>query len=34
LGSYQEEWNSLKALYESTEDEADRKAIMEEMQSL
>lgn len=34
LGSYQEEWNSLKALYESTEDEADRKAIMKEMQSL
>lgn len=34
LGTYQEEWNSLKALYESTEDEADRKAIMEEMQSL
>lgn len=34
LGTYQEEWNSLKALYESAEDEADRKAIMEEMQSL
>ena len=34
LPSYQEEWNSLKALYESTTDDADRRAIMGEIQSL
>lgn len=34
LPSYQEEWNSLKALYESTTDDADRRAIMDEIQSL
>ena len=34
LPSYQEEWNSLKELYESTTDEADRRAIMDEIQSL
>lgn len=34
LPSYQEEWNSLKKLYESTTDEADRRAIMDEIQSL
>lgn len=34
LPSYQEEWNSLKELYESTTDDADRRAIMDEIQSL
>lgn len=34
LPSYQEEWNSLKKLYESTTDDADRRAIMDEIQSL
>lgn len=34
LPSYQEEWDSLKALYESTTDDADRQAIMDEIQSL
>lgn len=34
LPSYQEEWNSLKKLYESTTDDADRRAIMNEIQSL
>ena len=34
LPSYQEEWDSLKELYNSTTDEADRKSIMEEIQSL
>lgn len=34
LSSYQEEWNSLKKLYESTTDDADRRAIMDEIQSL
>lgn len=34
LPSYQEEWNSLKRLYESTTDDADRRAIMDEIQSL
>lgn len=34
LPSYQEEWNSLKKLYESTTDDADRQAIMDEIQSL
>ena len=34
LPSYQEEWNSLKKLYESTPDDADRRAIMDEIQSL
>ena len=34
LPSYQEEWTSLKALYESTTDDADRRAIMDEIQSL
>lgn len=34
LPSYQEEWNSLKELYESTTDDADRRAIMDEIQNL
>lgn len=34
LPNYQEEWNSLKKLYESTTDDADRQAIMDEIQSL
>lgn len=34
LPSYQEEWDSLKALYESTTDDADRQAIMDEIQNL
>lgn len=34
LPSYQEEWNSLKKLYESTTDDVDRRAIMDEIQSL
>ena len=34
LPSYQEEWSSLKKLYESTTDDADRRAIMDEIQSL
>lgn len=34
LPSYQEEWNSLKKLYESATDDADRRAIMDEIQSL
>lgn len=34
LPSYQEEWNSLKKLYKSTTDDADRRAIMDEIQSL
>lgn len=34
LPSYQEEWNSLKKLYESTTDDADRRAIMDEIQNL
>lgn len=34
LPSYQEEWNSLKKLYESTTDDMDRRAIMDEIQSL
>lgn len=34
LPSYQEEWNSLKELYESTTDDTDRRAIMDEIQSL
>lgn len=34
LPSYQEEWNSLKELYESTTDDANRRAIMDEIQSL
>ena len=34
LPSYQEEWNSLKKLYESTTDDADRRAIMDEIKSL
>lgn len=34
LPSYQEEWNSLKELYESTTDDEDRRAIMDEIQSL
>lgn len=34
LPSYQEEWNSLKELYESTTDDADRRAIMDEIKSL
>lgn len=34
LPSYQEEWDSLKKLYESTTDDADRRAIMDEIQSL
>lgn len=34
LPSYQEEWNSLKKLYESTTDDANRRAIMDEIQSL
>ena len=34
LPSYQEEWNSLKELYESATDDADRRAIMDEIQSL
>lgn len=34
LPSYQEEWNSLKELYESSTDDADRRAIMDEIQSL
>ena len=34
LPNYQEEWNSLKKLYESTTDDADRRAIMDEIQSL
>ena len=34
LPSYQEEWNSLKELYESTIDDADRRAIMDEIKSL
>ena len=34
LPSYQEEWNSLKKLYESTTDDADRRAVMDEIQSL
>lgn len=34
LPSYQEEWNSLKKLYESTTDDTDRRAIMDEIQSL
>ena len=34
LPNYQEEWNSLKKLYESTTDDADRRAIMDEIQNL
>lgn len=34
LPSYQEEWNSLKELYESATDDADRRAIMDEIKSL
>lgn len=34
LPNYQEEWNSLKKLYESTTDDTDRRAIMDEIQSL
>ena len=34
LPSYQEEWSSLKELYESTTDDADRRAIMDEIKSL
>lgn len=34
LPSYQEEWNSLKELYESTTDDTDRRAIMDEIKSL
>lgn len=34
LPNYQEEWDSLKKLYESTTDDADRRAIMDEIQSL
>ncbi len=34
LPRYEEEWKSLQALYESTTDEADRRAIMDEIQSL
>lgn len=34
LSNYQEEWNSLKKLYESTTDDVDRRAIMDEIQSL
>ena len=34
LPSYQEEWDSLKELYESTTDDADRRAIMDEIKSL
>ena len=34
LPSYQEKWNSLKELYESTTDDADRRAIMDEIKSL
>ena len=34
LPSYQEEWDSLKELYNSTTDEADRKSIMDEIKSL
>lgn len=34
LPSYQKEWNSLKELYESTTDDADRRAIMDEIKSL
>lgn len=34
LPSYQEEWNSLKKLYESTTDDVDRRAIMDEIQNL
>ena len=34
LPSYQKEWDSLKKLYESTTDDADRRAIMDEIQSL
>lgn len=34
LSSYQEEWNSLKALYEDATTDADRRAIMDEIQSL
>lgn len=34
LPSYQEKWDSLKKLYESTTDDADRQAIMDEIQSL
>lgn len=34
LPSYQEEWNSLKELYESTTDDADGRAIMDEIKSL
>ena len=34
LPTYQEEWNSLKKLYESTTDDADRRAIMDEIKSL
>lgn len=34
LPNYQEEWNSLKELYESTTDDADRRAIMDEIKSL
>ena len=34
LPNYQEEWNSLKKLYESTTDDADKRAIMDEIQSL
>lgn len=34
LSSYQEEWDSLKELYNSTTDEADRKSIMDEIKSL
>lgn len=34
LPNYQEEWNSLKKLYESTTDDVDRRAIMDEIQSL
>ena len=34
LPNYQEKWNSLKKLYESTTDDVDRRAIMDEIQSL
>nr|DAG20633.1 MAG TPA: Pre-mRNA-splicing factor 8, Pre-mRNA-splicing factor-mRNA splicing, spliceosome, post-catalytic, P [Caudoviricetes sp.] len=34
MSSYQEEWDSLKELYNSTTDEADRKSIMDEIKSL
>lgn len=34
LPGYQEEWDSLKKLYESTTDDADRRAIMDEIKSL